>query len=82
MDIPIVTLAVDKVNVAVGDTVTFTTKAKILSGRPDFDAKKTIQYDFDADGVWDKTTKDNVVSYQYTKAYPDGIAPRVQVTYR
>ncbi len=82
MDIPIVTLAVDKVNVAVGDTVTFTTKAKILSGRPDFDAKKTIQYDFDADGVWDKTTKDNIVGYQYTKAYPDGITPRVQVTYR
>lgn len=82
MDIPIITLAVDKVNVAVGDTVTFTTKAKILSGRPDFDAKKTIQYDFDADGVWDKTTKDNVVTHQYTKAYPDGISPRVQVTYR
>ena len=82
MDIPIVTLLVDKSDIAVGEEVTFTTKAKILSNRPDFDAKKTIQYDFDGDGVWDKTTKDNVVKYTYTKWYPDGIRPRVQVTYR
>jgi hypothetical protein len=67
MDIPIVTLLVDKSDIAVGEEVTFTTKAKILSNRPDFDAKKTIQYDFDGDGVWDKTTKDNVVKYTYTK---------------
>lgn len=82
MDIPIVTLAVDKINVAVGDTVTFTTKARILSGRPDFDAKKTVQYDFDGDGVRDRTTKDDSVTYQYTKAFPEGVSPRVQVTYR
>lgn len=82
MDIPIVTLITDKVNVSIGEEVAFTTKAKILSNRPDFDAKKTIQYDFDGDGVRDKTTKENSVKYTYTKPYPDGVRPRVQVTYR
>jgi hypothetical protein len=61
--------------------VTFTTKAKVLSNRPDFEAKKIIRYDFDGDGVWDKTTKDSVVKYIYTKQY-ESIKPRVEVTYR
>ena len=52
-----------------------------MSNRPDFEAKKVLRYDFDGDGVWDKTTKDNVVKYVYTKKI-DGIKPRVEVTYR
>ena len=82
MDIPIVSLLVNKVNISVGEEVTFTTKAKILSARWDFDAKKTIQYDFDGDGIRDKTTKDNTVTYVYTKSSSNSIRPRVQVTYR
>lgn len=82
IDIPIISLLVNKVNVSVWEEVTFTTKARILSNRPDFDAKKTIEYDFDGDGIWDKSTKENSVKYTYTKDYPDGIRPRIRVTYR
>ncbi len=83
MDVPIVTLTTDKTDTGIWswEEVTFTTKTKVLSNRPDFEAKKTIRYDFDGDGVWDKTTKDTVVKYAYTKAY-DSIKPRVEVIYR
>lgn len=81
MDVPIITLAADKTEISVWDEITFTTKARILSNRPDFDAKKTIRYDFDGDGEWDLTTKDNVVKHTYTKKL-DAAKPRVEVTYR
>jgi len=81
MDIPIINLSVDKTSVAVGEEVTFTTNAKILSGRPDFDAKKSISYDFDGDGIWDLTSKENSVTHIY-KQGAENIRARVQVTYK
>lgn len=81
MDVPIVTLTADKTEVGVWEEITFTTKARVLSNRPDFEAKKIIRYDFDGDGTWDKTTKDSTVTYTYTKKY-ESVKPRVEVTYR
>ena len=81
MDVPIVTLTSNKTEVGVWEEVTFTTKAKILSNRPDFEAKRIIRYDFDGDWNWDKTTKDAVVKHIYTKKN-ESIKPRVEVTYR
>lgn len=81
MDVPIVTLTANKTEVWVWEEVVFTTKAKVLSNRPDFEAKKIIRYDFDGDGTWDKTTKDSVVTHIYTKKY-ESVKPRVEVTYR
>jgi PKD repeat protein len=81
MDVPIITLTTNNNEVVVWEEMIFTTKAKVLSNRPDFDAKKTIRYDFDGDGVWDKTTKDSVVKHIYTKKH-ESIKPRVEVTYR
>ena len=81
MDVPIVTLTSDKTEVGVWEEITFTTKARVLSNRPDFEAKKIIRYDFDGDGTWDKTTKDSTVTYMYTKKY-ESVKPRVEVTYR
>jgi len=62
-----VTLRVDQSQVDVGDEVTFDVISKIVSGRPDFVAQRTIYYDFDGDGAWDLTTKDDRVKYAYTK---------------
>jgi PKD repeat protein len=83
MDVPIVTLTANKTETGIWswEEVTFTTKTKVLSNRPDFDAKKVLRYDFDGDGVWDMTTKDSIVKYIYTKKY-ESIKPRVEVTYR
>lgn len=81
MDIPIVTLTIDKTDVAVGEEVVFETKAKTLSNRPDFNSQKIIRYDFDGDGTWDLTTKDTKVTHIYDKPYDD-IKPRVEVSYR
>jgi len=83
MDVPIVTLTTNKTETGIWswEEVIFTTKAKVLSNRQDFDAKKVIRYDFNGDGVWDMTTKDSIVKYTYTKAY-ESVKPRVEVTYR
>ena len=81
MDVPIVTLTVDKTDISVGDKVKFTTKAKTLSDRPDFDAQRVVRYDFDGDGNRDLVTKSLEVEYIYTKKY-DSVKPQVEVTYR
>jgi hypothetical protein len=65
IDIPLVTVIPDKINIKAGEEVTFTVKSRILSQRKDFDAQKTIRYDFDGDGVIDLVTKDEVVKYMY-----------------
>ncbi|MBQ9553841.1 hypothetical protein IJU97_02520 [bacterium] len=46
-DIPIVTLKSDKINVEVGDEVTFDIISKIISDRSDFEKERTIQIDFE-----------------------------------
>lgn len=81
MDIPIVTLGVDKTDVAVWEEVVFETKAKTLSNRPDFNSQKIIRYDFDGDWTWDLTTKETKVTHIFDKPYEE-IKPRVEVTYR
>ena len=48
-DIPLVTLRADKINVEVGEEVTFDIISKILSDRSDFAKERTIQLDFDGD---------------------------------
>lgn len=81
MDVPLVTLAVDKTTVVVGDEVTFTTTTRILSNRPDFSSQRILRYDFDGDGMRDLTTKDTTVKHIYTKPLQN-IQPRVEVSYR
>ena len=83
VDIPIVTLRVDKVNVSAWDEVTFDVIAKTVSQRDDFNAKRTIRYDFDGDTVRDLTTKDDSVTHIYTEPSETGwYRPRVEVSYR
>ena len=48
-DIQLVTLRADKINVEVGEEVTFDIISKILSDRSDFAKERTIQLDFDGD---------------------------------
>lgn len=83
-DIPIVTLRSDKINVEVGEEVTFDIISKILSDRSDFIKERTIQLDFDGDGTIDLTTKDDRVKHIYTQPNnaKDPFTPKAYVTYR
>ena len=81
-DIPTVTLKVNKQNIEVWDTVTFTVVARIPSDNENFEIERTIYYDFTWDWTWDLTTKKNTIDYTFTEAYEEGIKPRVAVEYR
>lgn len=81
MDVPIVTLKMDKTNASIWEVVNFTVLTKVMSGRPDFEAQRTIQYDYDGDGKRDDISKHTTMTHIYDKKY-DAIRPRVQVTYR
>lgn len=83
-DIPLVTLKTDKINVEVGEEVTFDIISKILSDRSDFEKERTIQLDFDGDGEIDLTTKDDRVKYIYSKPSPTNAPylPKAYVIYR
>lgn len=81
-DVPMVTLKSNKTTVEIGDEVTFDVISKIVSDRPDFVRERTIQYDFDGDGIYDLTTKKDRVTYVYTKPNSTGYVPRASVLYR
>lgn len=81
-DIPMVTLKVDRTTVDVWDEVVFDVISKIVSDREDFVQERTIMYDFDWDGEWDLTTKDDHVSYAYTTPSDVWFVPRAAVLYR
>ncbi len=81
-DIPLVTLRANMTSVVIGDEVTFDVVSKIISGRPDFVQERTIQYDFDGDGVRDLTTKSDRVTHVYTQPSEFGYKPRAAVIYR
>lgn len=82
-DIPIVTLKATESSVKVWEEVQFDVISTILSDRPDFIKDRTIYYDFDWDGTRDKITKDDRVTYTYSKPSPDsGYKPRAAVSYR
>ncbi|MEF2176130.1 MAG: PKD domain-containing protein [Candidatus Absconditabacteria bacterium] len=79
-DIPMVSLKSDRVNSNVGDEITFTVNADILSKRPDFKGSRIIKYDFDGDGSYDLTTKKDKVTHTYKE--PGKYKPKVKVIYR
>lgn len=82
-DIPIVTLRTTQSAIKVWDEINFEVISRVLSDRPDFIKDRTIYYDFDWDGVRDKITKDDKVTYAYTKVSPEtGYRPRAAVAYR
>ena len=83
-DIPIVTLKSDKINVEVGEEVTFDIISKIISDRSDFEKERTIQIDFDWDWEYDLTTKNDRVKHSYSKASPteSPYTPIASVIYR
>lgn len=83
-DIPMVTLKSDKINADVGEEIIFEVISKIASNRDDFKDKRVIQIDFDWDGEYDLTTKNNSVKYVYTKASPteSPYLPTASVIYR
>ena len=83
-DIPIVTLRSDKINAEVWDEITFDIISKVLSDRSDFVKDRTIQLDFDGDGVIDMTTKNDRVKRVYNKPSPKDrpYKPVAYVTYR
>lgn len=83
-DIPIASLRASATNIQVGDEVTFTTTASLLSRKEDFEATRYFKYDFTGDGIYDLTTNRATVTHTYTTPSPDGSAfrPRVKVYYR
>lgn len=83
-DIPIVTLKTDKINAEVWEEITFDIISKIISDRSDFEKERTIQIDFDGDGEYDLTTKNDRVKYVYTKPSPANspYVPTASVIYR
>lgn len=80
VDTPIVTLKVDNISPKVGEQVRLEVISKTTSNRPDYAKSRVISYDFDGDGVFDATTKDNVYTYVYKQT--GSFTPRVKVTYR
>lgn len=80
LDVPRVSLKSDKTQLKVGDKVRFTTTSSILSKKPDFDETKYFKYDFDGDGEYDLTTKQDSVDHYYQK--PGTFSPKVAVFYR
>ena len=81
-DIPIVTLKSDKQSIVLGDTVQFDVISKILSENKNFVTDRVIYYDFDGDGERDLTTKNDRVTYTYTKPNEQGYHPRAAVEYK
>ncbi len=79
IDIPIVTLKTNTINTKVGEEVTLDVVSKILSNRSDFEAARTIEYDF-GDGSEKLRTKKSSITYRYEKA--GKYTPKVKVTYR
>ena len=68
LDIPIVTLRQSAVTAKVGEEITFDVVAKLLTQRPDFEASKTIKFDFDSDGEFDlPPTKETSATYYFTE---------------
>jgi PKD repeat protein len=79
-DIPFVNFKVDQNNIKVWEVVNFEVTSRIVNNKQDFESSRTIRYDFDGDGEYDLTTKDNKVAYVYEK--PWTYKPKVKVTYR
>lgn len=66
-DIPIVTLKASTISAEVGEEITFDVISKVLSDREDFAKTRVIHIDFDGDGTDDLITKDDRITYTYTK---------------
>jgi hypothetical protein len=79
-DIPMVTLKQSQTIVKAGDEVTFDVSAQIISDKPDFVTNRVIKYDFDGDGTYDLTTKDDQVTHIYRET--GTVTPKVAVIYR
>lgn len=79
-DVPVVTFKTNATTVKVGQEVTFTAQANILSNKSDFVSTRYFKYDFEGDGKMDLTTKQDVVTYAY--ALPGEYKPKVNVYYR
>ena len=81
LDVPLVTLTVDKLTTRVWEEVTFSTKSSTISERPDFESSRYFKYDFDWDGIYDiPSTKKNKISHTYTQAWQ--MKPKVSVYYK
>ncbi len=81
-DIPLVTLKSSQSTVEIWEEVQFDVISKIISDRPDFFRERTIQYDFDGDGIRDMTSKSDRVTHVYTQPNEFGYKPRAAVLYR
>lgn len=79
-DVPIVTLQANAYQAKVGDEVTFTTDARVLSQNPEFLSARYFKYDFDGDGEYDVTSKQSVVTHYYEKSWE--VKPKVAVYYK
>lgn len=79
IDIPIVTVRTSTVNTKVWEEVSFEVVSKVLSNRADFEAARSIEYDF---GDWsDKIrTKKAKITHIYESAWK--FTPKITVTYR
>ncbi len=82
-NIPIVTLKTNSTLAKIWEVIKFTTTSKILSDKSDFKSNRIFKYDFDWDGTFDLTTKDDVVNYAYSKASSDWwFKPKVKIIYK
>lgn len=80
LDIPIVTLKVDKSIIHTWDSVIFDVITKVLSENKDFDTMKTISYDFDGDWIWDNTTWATTIKHTYLTW--GNYTPRIKVSFK
>lgn len=79
-DIPIVSLRTSQRNTVVWEEVEFIVTSRVLWNNTDFQANRTIRFDFNWDWNYDLTTKSDRVFYTYEA--PGDYRPRVQVVYR
>ncbi len=79
-DIPMVSVSTDSKNAMVWEEVVFDVNSRILWNQEDFEANRTIRYDFNWDWNYDLTTKSDRVTHIYEQSWE--YRPRVKVTYR
>lgn len=79
--VPTVTLDANKTSAGIGELVTFTATAIDLNETAKDGNIVQYDWDFDGDGVYDKSTKVNTVSFAYPDAYESHLYKvKVQVT--
>ncbi|NUJ98108.1 PKD domain-containing protein [Candidatus Gracilibacteria bacterium] len=79
MNTPLIELKVNDSSVTIGDDVVYTANVKNVLGQ-DIATGSEFNWDFDGDGFYDKTTKENTTTYKFSKS--GEYASKVKVKYK